>query len=369
MLTGPGAGPARRSPRSWTLTSWKRCPRSSAPTSRTPAGRQAASCSACPISTSRAASRPAPGTSGPAWRSTPASPRPTTSGGLPLLPCCCREARSSALPRCCSYAHPARTSRATAASSQQPAAPAPRQRPPAGACVAHPFAPTPPLLTPSTLHPPFRAHFWGEPDKKVDGFLQDLTRSIPAVQKDPNNTIIGDASESTFAFYWAAGGRAHRGFQEVRACRSCRQGSCCRASHGQRGRQLLGRASDLGWTVWWAQRRSISTRLGLGTSSCTLHTPSGTGSPHPRHRFPPPPAACLQKIVPCWSACNKADPSPNAMYACMNKECYPSARAADQAVRAWHWALGWGLGAGHPRCIGAGAAAQWGRGVQLCPPP
>lgn len=75
--------------------------------------------------------------------------------------------------------------------------------------------PTHACTHPLTLPPGCRAHFWAESEKKMSGYLQDIARSVPEVTKAPQDAIIGDASESTFAFYWAAGTRAHRTFGKV----------------------------------------------------------------------------------------------------------------------------------------------------------
>jgi hypothetical protein len=78
----------------------------------------------------------------------------------------------------------------------------------------------------------------------------------------------------------------------------------------------------------------------VGRPAHSMHGPAAM--PLPLFAHPPPacPPAHLQYMVPCWSKCNKADPSPEAMFKCMNRDCYPEARSKDQEVRAAAGAAG-----------------------------
>lgn len=58
-----------------------------------------------------------------------------------------------------------------------------------------------------------RTHFWGEAGKASELYFHEMKPSFQAVKQQPVATIIGDASESTLAFYWSAGIRAHRAFE------------------------------------------------------------------------------------------------------------------------------------------------------------
>jgi hypothetical protein len=60
-----------------------------------------------------------------------------------------------------------------------------------------------------------RFHYWAELEKKFVTLMEQLAPAFKEVEKAPLTKVLGDASESTFAFYWSAGGRSHRGFQAV----------------------------------------------------------------------------------------------------------------------------------------------------------
>ncbi|GFR42500.1 hypothetical protein Agub_g3302 [Astrephomene gubernaculifera] len=65
--------------------------------------------------------------------------------------------------------------------------------------------------------------FWGEEGKKMGFYLDHMREAAKAIQAAPDTKVLMDGSASTFAFYWAGGGKAHRGFAEaMQPCyRSC----------------------------------------------------------------------------------------------------------------------------------------------------
>ncbi|MEW5313500.1 MAG: hypothetical protein WDW38_005064 [Sanguina aurantia] len=54
---------------------------------------------------------------------------------------------------------------------------------------------------------------WGEEAKTMSGYLDNFNTAKQAVARDPARKLIADGSSSTFAQYWSAALKAHRGFQ------------------------------------------------------------------------------------------------------------------------------------------------------------
>jgi hypothetical protein len=50
-----------------------------------------------------------------------------------------------------------------------------------------------------------RPHFWAEHDKNFSAYMSELQGALPFIQQQPGSVLLGDASESSFAFYMAAG--------------------------------------------------------------------------------------------------------------------------------------------------------------------
>jgi hypothetical protein len=50
-----------------------------------------------------------------------------------------------------------------------------------------------------------RPHFWAEHDKNFSVYMSELQGALPFIQQQPGSAVLGDASESSFAFYMAAG--------------------------------------------------------------------------------------------------------------------------------------------------------------------
>lgn len=64
-----------------------------------------------------------------------------------------------------------------------------------------------------------RWQFWGEEGKKLGEYSQKFGQALPQLQTDPKKKVLLDTSLSTFAFYWAAGLKAHQHFQQfMRGC-------------------------------------------------------------------------------------------------------------------------------------------------------
>ncbi|GLC34028.1 hypothetical protein PLESTB_000830200 [Pleodorina starrii] len=68
--------------------------------------------------------------------------------------------------------------------------------------------------------------FWGEEGKPMSFYLEHMREAPNAIKQAPATKVLMDSSASTFAFYWAAGGKAHRGYAEaMRPCyQSCVEG-------------------------------------------------------------------------------------------------------------------------------------------------
>eukprot|EP00873_Tetraselmis_striata_P009748 jgi/Tetstr1/430012/TSEL_019873.t1 len=61
-----------------------------------------------------------------------------------------------------------------------------------------------------------RPHFWAEADKRMEAYVDGYSTpgALSALAAQPDG-LLGDASASTLAFYWAAGQRTHAGFKSV----------------------------------------------------------------------------------------------------------------------------------------------------------
>ncbi|KAL6762813.1 P-loop containing nucleoside triphosphate hydrolase protein [Haematococcus lacustris] len=63
------------------------------------------------------------------------------------------------------------------------------------------------------------SQFWAEDGKTMQEYNTGWSSAVKRVQAQPNKTVVLDSSQSTFAFYWAAAGKAHRAFgSTVRPC-------------------------------------------------------------------------------------------------------------------------------------------------------
>ncbi|EFJ53051.1 hypothetical protein VOLCADRAFT_85926 [Volvox carteri f. nagariensis] len=65
--------------------------------------------------------------------------------------------------------------------------------------------------------------FWGEEGKTMAFYLDNMKEAPKAIRQNPDTKVLMDSSASTFAFYWAAAGKAHRGYADAmkpcyRAC-------------------------------------------------------------------------------------------------------------------------------------------------------
>eukprot|EP00191_Tetraselmis_sp_GSL018_P003786 CAMPEP_0177598730 /NCGR_PEP_ID=MMETSP0419_2-20121207/12543_1 /TAXON_ID=582737 /ORGANISM="Tetraselmis sp., Strain GSL018" /LENGTH=412 /DNA_ID=CAMNT_0019091271 /DNA_START=204 /DNA_END=1442 /DNA_ORIENTATION=+ len=66
--------------------------------------------------------------------------------------------------------------------------------------------------------PNARPHFWAEHDKRAAAYVAGYSAPpVLEVVRRNRNALLGDASASTFAFYWAASQRLHGAFREAMA--------------------------------------------------------------------------------------------------------------------------------------------------------
>ncbi|PNW70584.1 hypothetical protein CHLRE_17g725950v5 [Chlamydomonas reinhardtii] len=54
--------------------------------------------------------------------------------------------------------------------------------------------------------------FWGEEGKKMSFYLDHMKHAAQIIKAEPQTKVLMDSSPSTFAFYWAAAGKAHKGY-------------------------------------------------------------------------------------------------------------------------------------------------------------
>ncbi|WIA42833.1 hypothetical protein OEZ86_008761 [Tetradesmus obliquus] len=81
-----------------------------------------------------------------------------------------------------------------------------------------------------------RPHFWAEHDKNLSSYMAELQGALPFIQQRPGSALIGDASESSFAFYMAAGLRGHRVW--LRTLQPCQEHCAGRLQQPQLGHCL-----------------------------------------------------------------------------------------------------------------------------------
>ncbi|GLI66090.1 hypothetical protein VaNZ11_009812 [Volvox africanus] len=73
--------------------------------------------------------------------------------------------------------------------------------------------------------------FWGEEGKSMAFYLDNMKEAAKFIKQSPEKKVLFDGSPSSFAFYWAAGGKAHRAYAE--AMKPCYQ-SCVQSFNVQK---------------------------------------------------------------------------------------------------------------------------------------
>uniref|UniRef100_A0A383WH12 Sulfotransferase n=1 Tax=Tetradesmus obliquus TaxID=3088 RepID=A0A383WH12_TETOB len=101
-----------------------------------------------------------------------------------------------------------------------------------------------------------RPHFWAEHDKNLSSYMAELQGALPYMQQRPGSALLGDASESSFAFYMAAGLRGHRVW--LRTLQPCQERCAGRLQEPQ-----LGHCKEACWQNATHADRTVAAKLRL----------------------------------------------------------------------------------------------------------